>query len=59
MSAYIITTESGYKWLIEEANSEADALEQYYDGDAERHISVEETDDEEEMGYLRGEGQAS
>jgi hypothetical protein len=59
MSAYIITTESGYKWLIEEANSEAAALEQYYDGDAEPHISIEETSDEDEMEYLRDEGQAS
>jgi len=59
MSAYIITTESGHKWLIEDASSEADALEQYYDGGAEQHVAIEATDDEEEMEYLRDEGQAS
>jgi hypothetical protein len=59
MSQYIITTESGHKWLIEDAADESAALEQYYDGDAEPHIAIAINTDEERAQYLRDQGQAS
>jgi len=56
---YIIKTESGHLWLIENAASIEDASAQYLDGGAEPFLSIAETDDEEMAEYLRDQGQAS
>ena len=56
---YVIRTESGHKWLIEDATDEADALSQYYDGDADQHTSVAVCTDASTAEYLREQGQAS
>ena len=58
-SAYIVTTESGHEWLIEDATSAQDALRQYYDGGAEAHIALAATEDIDKMDYLREMGQAT
>jgi len=59
MTSYTITTQSGHLWLIETATSAADALRQYYDGEAEPHADVAVEADEGRMSHLRDMGQAS
>jgi hypothetical protein len=57
-TSYVIVTPS-CNWLIESAESESDALEQYYTGDAEPHVNVRAPRDEEEIEFLRHAGQYS
>lgn len=65
MTQWIITTDSGHQWLIEDAVDKADALAQYYDGEAETHQQVDRLvdmypdDAEDHADYLRDMGQAS
>jgi len=56
---YLIKTESGHTWLIENAESETDALEQYYDGGAETHQRITAGCDDETAEYCRDIGQAT
>jgi len=59
MSKFIISTESGHVWLIEAAETESDALAQYYDGGAEQHARITAGCEDETAEYLREMGQAS